>query len=176
MEKLEGVGKYSTEIIKSQDVNELLIAIFFRRRVQWATSFIDFRDFRRADIDTNEETESAHNKNFIMALTIDLHHPLLTLKVSAALLAREVTVQYTRIFRIISFHRCIETVSLLKDRNRMIKWNILKIKENYFWNMAYIYKEHKIKYLIFQIKYKKISISFRTNYISIWDKFVNFTI
>jgi len=40
---------------------------------------MSFIDFHGADIDINEETESVHNKNFIMALTIDLHRPLLAL-------------------------------------------------------------------------------------------------
>lgn len=103
--------------MKSRDVNDFLIATFPADVFNGPRVFIDFR----RDIDTNEETEKDPTIRIIMALTIELHHPLLTLRVSVALLAREVTVRYTRILRIISFHIDVETVFSLKDRNRMIK-------------------------------------------------------
>lgn len=49
---------------------------FFYRRAQWTKIFMDLRG---VCIDAGEKTEH-RSKNFIMALTIDLHRPLLALE------------------------------------------------------------------------------------------------
>lgn len=64
-----------------RDVNEFAIATYSVDVFNGPRVLLTFTTFTgRVLIPTKEETESAHNKNFIIALTIDLHRPLLALE------------------------------------------------------------------------------------------------
>lgn len=77
-----------------------------------------FMDFRGACIDAGEETEH-RGKNFIMALTIDLHRPLLAFgEVSVTLLTRSGGHRNIRgFFKLSLFHIDVQRQdSFLTDR------------------------------------------------------------
>lgn len=120
-----------------RNVNEFPIesATFAAATCSMGRDFYRFSSERASRIDAGEKTTEKerervidrekkrgggrgehHNKNFIMALTIDLHRPLLARGVSVASLVRGHRAQYTRIPRIISPTSTYrDTVSLLTN-------------------------------------------------------------
>lgn len=103
-----------------------------------------------------EETEESQYKDFIMALTIDLHRPLLALggvSVASLSLERSFYTIYEDPSNYLFPHRRAGTSLFINGSNQMIKQDIFGIKEN-LWRLCGVqvqisYFSEKIKWILF---------------------------
>jgi len=115
----------------------------------------------RVLIPTKQETESAHNKNFIMALTIDLHRPLLALEYRLLRLLERSPYNIRGSFELSLFTSMWRDSLFIKESKTNDQMKLFEIKKI----LAYdIQTKYKSKYLIFQIQWKKIFLNFTTDY------------